>query len=143
MEESRLNRRELIKAAGALGASLAIGSTASADATPEQKGKSVVGLTVPKLDRVRVAFIGVGARGSGHVGTMLSLDGVDVKAICDTHKPSLDAAIKHCVDQGRPAPVAYGANERDYQKMLDRDDIDIVLIATPWEWQPAKARHPA
>lgn len=92
------------------------------------------GFVAPKLDRVRAAFIGVGARGSGHVAQMLLLDGVDVVAICDTHKPSLDAAVKQCVDKGRPAPAAFGAGPKDYEKMVARDDIDIVLIATPWEW---------
>jgi hypothetical protein len=137
MGDELINRRELLIAAGATGASLALAPLASASAkaqTPKAKGKSAAGLVAPKMDRVRVAFIGVGARGSGHVATMLTLEGVDVKAICDTHKPSLDAAIKQCVGKGRQAPAAYGENETDYRHMLDRDDIDIVIIATPWKW---------
>jgi hypothetical protein len=137
MQEPLMNRREVIRAAGAMGATLALAPLTGAGGTtptPQAKGKSVAGLTTPKMDRVRVAFIGVGARGSGHVSTMLTLDGVDITGICDTHKPSLDAAIKQCVDKGRKAPAAYGANDTDFKRMLDRDDIDAVFIATPWQW---------
>lgn len=137
MHEGLFNRREIIKAAGAAGASLALGSIAAAGAptqTPKPKGKNVAGLVTPKMDRVRVGFIGVGARGSGHVATMLTLDGTEITAICDTHKPSLDAAVAQCVKAGRKAPTTFGANDTDYKRMLDRDDVDIVIISTPWKW---------
>jgi hypothetical protein len=142
MQSSLINRRDLIKAAGAAGISLALSSSAApASAVPKQKGKSVANLVSPKMDTVRVAFIGVGARGSGHVSTMLTFAGTEIKAICDTHKPSLDAAIKQCVDKGRPVPTGYGSNETDFKRMLDRDDIDIVIIATPWEWHVPMATY--
>lgn len=88
----------------------------------------------PKLDRVRVGFIGVGARGSGHVSQMLTLDGVDVIAICDNHPPTLAKSIDRVVKKGRPKPAEYGNGPHDYKRMLERKDIDIVIIATPWEW---------
>src|SRR5579862_7213831 len=91
--------------------------------------RSAAGLVAPKLDTVRAGFIGVGARSSGHVATMLNLDGVEINAICDTNKPSLDAAIKQCADKGRHAPSGY----EDYRRLLDRDDLDIVVIGTPWD----------
>jgi len=91
--------------------------------------KSAAGLVAPKLDKVRVGFIGVGSRNSGHVATMLNLDGVEINAVCDIHQLSLDAAIKQCVDKDRQAPAGYA----DYRRLLDRDDIDIVLIGTPWQ----------
>jgi len=141
MDDS-INRRDLLKAAGAAGASLALGSIAAAEPIarpPVQKGKNVAELVSPKLDRVRAGFIGVGARGSGHVATMLTLDGVDINAICDTRKPSLDAAVAQCVKAGRHAPAAYGSDEHDYRRMLDRNDLDIVIIATPWEWHTPMA----
>lgn len=80
------------------------------------------------MDTVRVGFIGVGARGSGHVTAMLNIDGVDIRAICDNHAPTLEAAVKQCLDKGRPKPAAF----EDYRRVLDRDDVDIVIISTPW-----------
>ena len=52
--------------------------------TPSAQGKSVMGLVVPKMDVVRIGFIGVGERGSGHVKHYCHIDGVEIKAICDT-----------------------------------------------------------
>lgn len=132
---SKMSRRELLQATAATGAALALSSKAKPHmAVPKQKGKSVAGYAAPKMDRVRAGFIGVGARGSGHVAQMLLLEGVEIKAICDNHAPSLNAAIKQCVDKGRPAPVGYGNGPKDYERMVQRDDLDIVIISTPWEW---------
>jgi hypothetical protein len=86
------------------------------------------------IDRVRVGFIGVGARGSGHVAQMLALDGVEVVAICDLYQDWADNAAKRCVDKGRQAPAVYVGGPLEYKKMLHRGDLDMVVIATPWEW---------
>ena len=131
---NKIDRREFLKTVGAAGATLAVGSLAArGEAAPAPQGRSVAGFRAPKLDTVRAAFIGVGARGSGHVAQMLMMEGVEVKAICDTHEPSCMASVKRCVDKGRPAPTAYTQGPDDYKRMLDRDDIDMVIIATPWE----------
>jgi hypothetical protein len=85
------------------------------------------------MDKVRVAFIGVGARGSGHVSQLCLIDGVEVVAICDNHLPSLERAVKNVVERHkRPTPLAFGKGPDDYKRMLERTDIDCVFIATPW-----------
>ncbi len=125
-----IDRRSVLKAAAFAGAGMAILGKSSAMEAPQ---KSAAGLVAPKLDVVRVGFIGVGARGSGHVAQMLQIEGVEVKAICDPHLPSAQASEKRVVNKGRPAPTLYTNGPKDYLKLLDRDDIDIVIIATPWE----------
>ncbi|MFZ4506741.1 MAG: Gfo/Idh/MocA family protein [Fimbriimonas sp.] len=144
-----MDRRGFLMTAGA--ASLALPtlalSTTTAAGTKKPRlqrkapkgAKSVAGLVTPKLDKVRVGFIGVGARGSGHVAQMLHIEGVEVKAICDPHLPSTQASVKRVIDAGRPAPTAYTNGEHDFEKMLERDDIDIVIIATPWNWHTPMA----
>ncbi|HZH98256.1 MAG TPA: Gfo/Idh/MocA family oxidoreductase, partial [Fimbriimonadaceae bacterium] len=136
MSEPTIDRRSLLKAAAATGMSVALGQSAQAAGSESQqarkpKGKSVAGLAAPKMDKVRVGFVGVGARGSGHVAQMLLLEGVEVTAICDTHRPSLDKAVKRCVDKGRPAPKAYDG-AKDYLRLANQPDVDIVIISTPW-----------
>ena len=101
---------------------------------PTTKAPLAAGSTPPKLDRVRVGFIGVGGRGSSHVSRMMTLDGVDVIAICDNHPPTLANSIANVVKTGRPQPAEYGKGDEDYKRMLERKDLDIVIIATPWEW---------
>ena len=131
-----MERREFLMAAGVTGIGLASGALFADTqvAKPRPKGsKSVAGLVVPKMDKVRVAFIGVGARGSGHVSQLCLIDGVEVVAICDNHLPSLERAVKNVVERHkRPTPLAFGKGPDDYKRMLERTDIDCVFIATPW-----------
>lgn len=104
----------------------------------ESQASTVAGFAAPKLDRIRVGFIGVGARGPGHLSDLMAIEGVEVKAICDIHRPSLDKGMKMAADKGH-APAEYGKDEYDYRRMLDRSDLDAVWISTPWEWHTLMA----
>jgi len=77
-------------------------------------------------DTVRVAFIGVGNRGSYLLGHMLKVPGIQVVAICDIDPEALKRAIAAAGAAGH-SPEGF----TDYRKMLDRKDIDAVVIATP------------
>lgn len=139
-----MRRRELLKAMGAAGVAATTGILKAEEVQPGQgrpktSSKSAIDLRGPKMDRVRLAFIGVGARGSGHVMQMMMMDGVDIIAICDNHVPSAEGMAKRVVDKGRPAPTLYTKGDKDYLRMLDRNDIDAVIIATPWEWHAPMA----
>lgn len=141
MGDNEMRRRDFLAAAGAVGLAATTGIAA---ADPAQRnrpntGKNAVGLAAPKLDKVRTAFIGVGARGSGHVVQMMMMEGVEVVAICDNHVPTAQRAVKSVTDKGRAAPALYTNGDQDFKRMLDRDDIDIVIIATPWEWHAPMA----
>ncbi len=77
-------------------------------------------------DTVRVAFIGVGNRGSYLLRNMLKVPGINVVAICDIDPDHLKSAVDAAVAAGH-TPEAY----TEFRKMLDRKDIDAVVIATP------------
>lgn len=73
-------------------------------------------------DTVRVAFIGVGNRGSYLLRHMLKAPGVKVVAVCDIVPETLQKAVD----------VSGAEGFADFRKMLDqRKDIDAVVIATP------------
>ena len=77
-------------------------------------------------DTVRVAFIGVGNRGSYLLENMLKVPGIKVVAICDIDPEALKKAVDAATKAGStPEPYA------EFRKMLDRKDIDAVVIATP------------
>ena len=117
-----------------MAASGVLGAGASTQKSRPSGNKSVAGLKVPPMAKVRVAVIGVGARGSGHVSQLCQIDGVEMVAICDNHLPTLERSINNVVkNHNRPAPTAYGKDKDDYKRMLERKDIDCVFIATPWE----------
>ncbi|MEX2242923.1 MAG: Gfo/Idh/MocA family oxidoreductase [Fimbriimonadaceae bacterium] len=131
-----MKRREFLKAAGAaaVAAQLNIGGGGRPSArAPKAQGKSMAGYADKPMESVRVGFIGVGARGSGHLSQMLQLQGVEVKAIADLYTDWAERSAKRCTDSGREKPTIYGPGKDSYKAMLQRDDIDIVIIATPWE----------
>ena len=130
-----MQRRDFLKSAAvasvaALGAKMGMASSMGKQQT---KSKTMVGFANKPMDKVRVGFIGVGARGSGHVEQMLVIDGVEVTAICDDWKDLAERSAEACVKVGRPKPAVYAKGPLDYRNMLQRNDIDIVIISTPWE----------
>ncbi len=137
------SRRQFLRTAGGLSAGLAISrSTASASARigrPGPEPRRADALTAPPLDLVRVGMVGTGSRGSGHTGRLLAIDGVEIKAICDPYAPATQRNRELCTLAGRPEPDSYSKDNYDYRRLLDRDDIDIVVISTPWEWHARQA----
>jgi hypothetical protein len=82
---------------------------------------------------VRLAFIGVGLRGRNHLSQSMYRDDVDIVAICDIDPDAINRSLDLVKKAGRKDPVVYGKTESDYLNMLKRDDIDGVVISTPWE----------
>ncbi|WP_338876336.1 Gfo/Idh/MocA family oxidoreductase [Spirosoma sp. SC4-14] len=93
----------------------------------------------PVLSKVRLAFIGVGSRGRSHVRQALYRDDVEVTAICDIDPEAITLTNAMIEKAGRKAPVAYTKGKEAFLEMLKRDDIDGVVIATPWEWHTPMA----
>jgi predicted dehydrogenase len=87
----------------------------------------------PANERLTMGFIGVGGMGGGHLGAMLGNRGVEVLAVCD-----VDAERS----EGAAARVGEGcAKYNDYRALLDRDDIDAVIISTPDHWHALTTIH--
>jgi hypothetical protein len=130
-----MKRRDFLKAAGAAAISTQIGGGGygAQQRPPRRQGKSMVGYADKPIETVRLGFIGVGARGSGHVAQALQLQGVHINAIADLYPDWGENSAKRCTDAGREKPAYYGPGKDSYKAMLQRDDIDAVVIATPWE----------
>jgi hypothetical protein len=92
------------------------------------------GFTAPALETVRIGFVGTGLQGGGHVRNFLQIEGVEIKAICDINEPRAREVAQWVVDDGRPAPDLYTRGETDFERMCDRDDLDLVFTSTPWKW---------
>ncbi len=132
----KANRRNFI-AGMAVTSAAAVSACTSATANSAlpigaQKAGSVMDLVVPKMDTVRIAMIGVGQRGGSLLGGLVHIEGCEITAICDTNPRVIDLAKKKIEASGRPQPVYFTDGPNAYLKMLERDDIDIVIIATPW-----------
>jgi len=90
------------------------------------------GATAPS-DRINAACIGVGRMGGGHVRSFLRHDDVRVVAICDVQETARERS-KGFVDR------AYGdkgcATYNDFRELLERKDIDALMLATGERWTP-------
>lgn len=78
-------------------------------------------------DRITFGVIGCGGMGTGHVGALVrrsEADNLRVGAVCDVYQRRLTRAAGICGGQGC----------LDYRRLLERPEIDAVLIATPDHW---------
>ena len=137
-------RRRFLKSTLAAGAAAGLSAHASGGSgEPESArpagSRSVMNLVAPSLDTVRVGLIGVGERGVGFVRHFCNIDGARITAICDTEQLALDRAATIMSELGEAAPVLYTGDDYAYRKLLDRGDVDIVVIATPWRWHAIMA----
>jgi Oxidoreductase family, NAD-binding Rossmann fold len=88
----------------------------------------------PEEKKVRLGFIGVGMRGRNHLEMAMFRDDVEINAICDIDPNSIGESLKLIKSKGRKEPALYQKGERDFENMVKRDDLDGIIISTPWEW---------
>jgi len=137
---SKVNRREFLKIGAAAGLGTVLGKSAlvgrNAELSPGggPAGDTLIEFKVPLIDPVRIGFVGVGGMGSAHVRNFLKIEGVEIKAVCDTVEQKVARIQSWCEEAGLPQPEGYSRGDWDFKRLCERDDIDLVFTATPWEW---------
>ncbi len=117
----KINRKKFIKTAAAAG----MGSLL----LPNIKLESKI-----KKDIVRLGFIGTGLRGQWLLDLASKRSDVLVPAICDIDQRMINRSLKIIKRNGKEAPAVYDNGDEDFLNLVRRDDLDAVIIATPWEW---------
>lgn len=102
--------------------------------TPERPAgqQNVLGLTAPKMQTVRVGFVGLGMRGPGAVYRFAHIPGVQIVALCDYEEARAEKCQKYLREQGLPPAVIY-SGAKGYEELCKRSDIDLVYVATDWD----------
>lgn len=95
--------------------------------------KHVLGLTTPKIDTVRVGFIGLGMRGKSAVERFIHIPGTKIVALCDLHPDRVEKAQAIFDKAGLPRAAAYSGSEEAWKELCQRNDIDLVYIVTDWK----------
>lgn len=136
------NRRDFLRLSGLGGLGLIsanlIGCKSPTDllaaANPPSRPQkfNMSGYAAPKLDTVRIGFIGLGMRGPGGVTAMSKIEGVEITALCDLRPKEVDKVLK-MLEGTSHNPATYSGSEEAWKEMVDRDDIDLIYIATPWD----------
>jgi len=141
------NRRDFLKLAG-LGL---VGSALPDFAQAETPGQvlfqsqrshsqlfNMSGFAAPKLPIVRIGIVGLGQRGPGAVDRLSKIEGVEIKALCDLIPDRVDKMKKE-LEGTKHQPEGYSGSVYAWKKMVDRQDLDLIYIATPWEWHTPMA----
>jgi predicted dehydrogenase len=134
-DNKNTSRRDFLKigAAAGLGAAVAGLGLEGRDA-PAAPGEARTQFKAPAVASVKVGFVGVGGMGSAHVQNYLNIEGVEIKAICDVRPAHVERAQKWVVEAGQPQPAGYSNGPRDFERMCETEELDLVMTATPWEW---------
>lgn len=98
---------------------------------PYRQQLNMSGYAAPKIDTVRIGYIGIGNRGKGALDRIVYLDKVQVKAVCDIRPAQTDIAQKK-LEGTSHTPTVYTGKPDEWKKLCERNDIDLVYICTPW-----------
>ncbi|MCX6222668.1 MAG: Gfo/Idh/MocA family oxidoreductase [Bacteroidia bacterium] len=93
----------------------------------------------PKLNKVRIGFVGLGQRGPGAVERMSYIDGVEIVALCDVFEDRVEKCQKTLEKQGLPRAKSYSGSKEAWKEMCQNPDIDLIYITSPWAWHTPMA----
>jgi predicted dehydrogenase len=127
-----VNRRSFLKVAGTATTQALLASSLHAAAETDQPGtllapqQSESEKPVAANDHIQIALIGAGGQGQYDTKIAASIPGIKVVAAADCYNNRL----AHCKELWGPDILT----TRDYREILDRKDIDAVIIGTPDHW---------
>jgi hypothetical protein len=125
-----MDRREFIKLGGG---ALAAGAVVTAR-EPGVLAQDAGAFAAPAIPMVRIAYVGLGGQGSSHVRNLLKIQGCRITAVCDIRPERTEWGVKAVTEAGHPAPAVYNRGPRDFERLCETEDVDLVYNATPWEW---------
>jgi hypothetical protein len=132
---SQPSRRDFLRlgAATALGVGITqLQAESSADDGPE--GRAATMMNVPFTAATpRIGLIGTGGRGTNLLENLLGAD-AKVLAICDIVREKAEHAQSLVVKAGQSSPELYTDGTHHFEKLVTREDLDLIIIATPWDW---------
>jgi len=118
-----MNRRSFLKTGAAATAAFATRFVTAAE------GQGVV----------RFGIIGTGGRGTSLLQTLLLFSQAEVPAVCDVVRDRAEYAANLVEKKSNRRPTVYAGGESVWEEMVNRPDLDAVIIATPWEWHARMA----
>ncbi|HRX29752.1 MAG TPA: Gfo/Idh/MocA family oxidoreductase [Saprospiraceae bacterium] len=90
-------------------------------------------------EKLQIGLIGCGLRGQNHLELLLKRSDVVIVALADPNEEMIERSLKMFDSNAAVKPVIYNRGDYDYERMLESEDLDAVIIATPWEWHSKQA----
>ena len=121
--------------AGTASATTTAATTMTATSPLRRSGqRSMIDVPFTPHETVRIGLIGLGNRGAGMLAGWAAIPGAVVTAVCDIRADRAKAASDRLVQLGKPRPTEYGGSATSYKELVRSSDVDLVYIATPWEF---------
>ena len=118
-----VTRRDFLKKMGTLAVAGAVSPSLVNAKSPKA---SVMGAN----DRINIGLIGCNSMGWTDLLTAVQAPGVECVALCDIDKNIINRRAEELTKNSGKKPELFG----DYRKLLERKDIDAVIIGTPDHW---------
>ena len=99
---------------------------------PSAQRFNMSGYAAPRLDKVRIGFVGLGMRGPGAVERMSYIEGVEIVGLCDQYEDRVEKMQQLLEKQGLPRARNYSGSKEAWKQMCENPDIDLIYITTPW-----------
>src|SRR5689334_24186219 len=126
-KENQASRRKFLQQIGATGLLAAVSPLSSLAAKEKAEERTLFyERKISAADKIRLGVIGFGIQGHFDLQTALKVPGVELAGICDLYTGRIENAKE-----------TYGKDlftTRDYRELLNRSDIDAVIIATTDCW---------
>jgi hypothetical protein len=129
-----VSRRSFLQAGAASAIALGLTPIAAAAHSPAAHTQAPSMMNVPfTAKEPRLGIIGVGGRGTSLLEDLLAAN-AQVRAICDVVPEKAKHAQELIEKAGQSPPELYTDGDHAYERLVARDDVDLVIVATPWRW---------
>lgn len=142
-----MKKRDFLKLTGLSGIGLLNAGYANANpldlaskTIPSAPKFNMSGYAAPKIETVRIGYIGLGNRGGGAIQRIKKLENVQVTALCDIRTEKAEAAKKTFEGTGHN-PKVYSGTADAWKKMCEQENLDLIYICTPWSLHAPMAIH--
>lgn len=126
-----LSRRNFLRLGSLTAVGLSLPAMQAVAAKPPVA--SMIGATYEAVKDPKIGLIGTGGRGTSLLENLLAAD-VKVLALCDVVREKAVHAQSLVVQSGQVAPELYTQGDHAFESLVARSDLDLVIIATPWNW---------
>ena len=95
--------------------------------------QSMLAFAAEPIEHVRVGLVGLGDRGTGAVYRFPYIEDATIVALCDLMPERVERAQGILEELGAPRALYEFSGEEGYKELCQRDDIDLVYLAVPWQ----------
>ncbi len=128
---NQINRRDFLRNSAIVAGGMSLTGCNSLSAVGLGQRTNMCGFAAKPIDKIKVAFVGLGMRGPGAVARIAKIKDVEIVALCDIRENRVRNAQKILKRNNRPEAKEFYGTEDAWKKMCQLD-LDLVYIATPW-----------